>query len=223
MELLDQSEETTEISKALSECQLVFEKLKKKASADVPGRPWKYADYEEVVEIIKVPFHTHGLCYSHRYSIFDGKDIMVTALNHISGQWFKSFSFVEPEIKYNKDGKASMSNSQAFKSASTQLKRVHLIGMAGLPEEDDDGENAKRSNRNASDSNSQHPDTPLIRDVARQLRELCQEHHIDTGEFAEFHRITRGDHHKISLAVKCFDDFREKFLKRIPVDPQKAN
>jgi len=94
----------------------------------------KYADLGAVIQAIKEPFANNGLSYI-QFPIEDGGRVGIeTILMHASGE-FISNSFTVNLTKQDAQGAGS---------AITYCRRYGLQSIAGIPSEDDDGNNASR-------------------------------------------------------------------------------
>ena len=98
----------------------------------------KYADLSAVVQAVKDPFANNGLSYV-QFPVEEGGRIGVeTILMHESGEWLSNSFTVQ----------LSKQDAQGAGSAITYCRRFALQSIAGLPSEDDDGNNAsKQSNK----------------------------------------------------------------------------
>lgn len=94
-----------------------------------------YADLSSVVAAIKESFAANGLSYSQFPIMEDSKVGVETILMHESGEWM-SDKLVLPMTKQD---------PQAAGSAITYARRYALQAIAGIPSEDDDGNQAVRS------------------------------------------------------------------------------
>lgn len=88
----------------------------------------KYADLAEVWSVIRGPFTKYGLSVSQG---MEG-DSLTTLLMHSSGQWIESSTL----LLYEKN------TPQGLGSAITYNRRYALSAIAGVVQEDDDGESA---------------------------------------------------------------------------------
>ena len=93
-----------------------------------------YSDMNAVVDAIRIPFCDNGLSYS-QFPIFNDKCVGVeTILMHESGEWISSILML-PMVKQD---------PQAAGSAITYARRYSLQSIAGIPSEDDDGQQASK-------------------------------------------------------------------------------
>lgn len=101
----------------------------------------KYADLGAVVEAVKTPFTNNGLSYI-QFPIEQGGRIGVeTILMHESGEWLSN------EFTVN----LTKQDAQAAGSALTYCRRYALQAVAGIPSEDDDGNQASAKQKNDGD------------------------------------------------------------------------
>ena len=91
-----------------------------------------YADLASVFDAIREPFAANGLSISQPLDIIgEGKQIICTRLMHISGEFIESKMLLPNE-----------SNPQKLGSLLTYYRRYMLMAIAGIPAEDDDGNQA---------------------------------------------------------------------------------
>lgn len=96
-----------------------------------------YADLGAVIEAIKEHFTNNGLSYI-QFPIEDGGRIGVeTILMHTSGEWISNKFTVQ----------LTKQDAQGAGSAITYCRRYGLQAMAGIPSEDDDGNNASKKSQ----------------------------------------------------------------------------
>jgi len=96
----------------------------------------KYADLGAVVEAVKEPFSNNGLSYVQFPIEECGRIGVETILMHTSGEWLSN-SFTVNLTKQDAQGAGS---------AITYCRRYGLQAVAGIPSEDDDGNNASKGN-----------------------------------------------------------------------------
>lgn len=107
----------------------------------------KYADFMSVVEASRPALTKNGLAVTQQITqAEEGSPFLETTLMHISGQWVSSRMKIVP----------AKSDVQSLSSHITYLKRVCYSSLMGVVtgDEDDDGELAVASSRQAPRSNT---------------------------------------------------------------------
>jgi hypothetical protein len=139
-----QSEQINELATALAKAQGEIENAKK--NANNPFYQSKYADLAQVIDAIKEHLANNGLSYV-QYTKIDGTNtILVTQLNHSSGQWLYGEYIIDPVKK----------DPQGMGSAMSYARRYCLSAMIGLAQEDDDGVQASETvKKNARQNNKE--------------------------------------------------------------------
>ena len=131
---MNKSESIAELAKALCKAQGEMS-----GAAKVSNNPFfksKYADLKEVIKAIKEPFANNGLSYV-QFPIEEGGRIGIeTILMHESGEYLSNSFTVN----------LSKQDAQGAGSAITYCRRYGLQAVAGIPSEDDDGNNASQKN-----------------------------------------------------------------------------
>lgn len=127
---MNKSETIKELASALHAAQKAMGGAKK--DANNPFFNSTYADLNSVISAIKEPFEKNGLSYSQFPLFKDGFVGVETILLHTSGEWM-SGELVLPIKKQD---------PQAAGSAITYARRYALQAIAGIPAEDDDGNEA---------------------------------------------------------------------------------
>jgi hypothetical protein len=125
----EQSENINELAKALAAAQGTIEAaLKDKTN---PHFRSHYADISSVWEACRGPLSKNGLSIIQA----PGNGILVTQLNHSSGQWIRT----RTKLLIDK------ANMQGLGSALTYARRYALAAMVGVvADEDDDGNEASK-------------------------------------------------------------------------------
>jgi hypothetical protein len=98
-----------------------------------------YADLGSVTAAIRESFHANGLAYAQTTLASEKGPTIVTTLMHSSGEWIRGFLFI-PAVKCD---------PQQFGSAMTYGRRYALAAIAGVIQEDDDGNAATSAAGNA--------------------------------------------------------------------------
>lgn len=119
--------ELNELAKALCKAQAVIQSAIKDTSN--PFYNSKYADLASVWDAARKPLTDNGLCVSQVVVSIDGKNYLRTMLIHTSGQHTSSDI---PLMLQKQD-------MQGLGSAITYARRFGLASIAGISQEDDDG------------------------------------------------------------------------------------
>lgn len=118
---------------ALALCKAQAEMGGASKAKENPFFKQKYADLPAVVMAIKEPFANNGLSYA-QFPIEDNGRIGVeTILMHESGEYLSNSFTVQ----------LTKQDAQGAGSAITYCRRYGLQAVAGIPSEDDDGNNAQ--------------------------------------------------------------------------------
>ena len=133
---MNKSDDITKLAVAMCKAQGEMQGAKK--AEKNPFFKSKYADLKEVIKAVKEPFSNHGLSYVQFPIEDNGRIGIETILMHDSGQWLSN-SFTVNLTKQDAQGAGS---------AITYCRRYGLQAVAGIPSEDDDGNNASQGNQN---------------------------------------------------------------------------
>lgn len=126
-----------EMFTALAKAQAEIENASK--NANNPHFKSKYADLAEVLTTIRETFSKHGLGFLQATG-FDGSLVNVTTtVTHSSGGYITSVASCVP----------AKTDAQGIGSATTYLRRYGGAAMAGIAQEDDDGQAAAHSGKPA--------------------------------------------------------------------------
>ena len=160
---MNRSESIKELATALNKAQSEMSGAKKKEINPFFGK--KYADMNSVVDAVRIPFCDNGLSYS-QFPLFNDKCVGVeTILMHESGEWISSILML-PMVKQD---------PQAAGSAITYARRYSLQSIAGIPSEDDDGNQATKDS--SSNPNLSRPAVNIV-EVAKEcgwtLQQVCE-------------------------------------------------
>lgn len=124
---MDTSKATPELFAALAKAQAEVENASKNSAN--PHFKSKYADLAEVLNTVRPTFAKHGLSLLQSTG-FDGALVSVTtAIAHTTGGIVTSTAACVP----------AKTDAQGIGSATTYLRRYSLAAMAGVAQEDDDG------------------------------------------------------------------------------------
>ena len=123
----------------------------------------KYADLSAVVQAVKDPFANNGLSYVQFPIEESGRIGVETILMHESGEWLSnSFTVQLPK-----------QDAQGAGSAITYCRRYALQAIAGIPSEDEDGNNAsKQSNKKDTPSANDKTWIDAVKDNAEVINQI---------------------------------------------------
>ena len=134
---MDTSHATPELFAAFLAAQAEIENATKNASN--PFHKSEYADLNEVLGVIKPTFTKHKLGFM-QFPSFDGSLASVTTLiGNDKGAFITFTSSCVP----------AKSDAQGIGAATTYLRRYALAGLAGIYQEDDDGNSAQHDRKPA--------------------------------------------------------------------------
>jgi hypothetical protein len=91
----------------------------------------KYADLAEVIDTVKLPLNSNGICFLQSVHSQEGMVCVTTTLLHSSGQYWESTFGVIPTDW----------NPQKLGSLITYLKRYSLAAICGIAADEDDDSN----------------------------------------------------------------------------------
>ena len=133
------------IAGALSKAQASIEHAVKTGTN--PQTKSRYADLTGILDVTREPFQQNGLSVVQSPFHLPGDPpsvVLVTTLMHESGEWVRSVTPVNPRVKVSGGGGAVMAvdDMQTIGSAITYARRYALAAMAGIGQEDDDGNTA---------------------------------------------------------------------------------
>ena len=132
------SEQVNEIAAALAKAQGQM-KIAVKDSIN-PHFKSRYADLAAVLDAVRGPLSANGIAIVQGVEADETAATVTTLLAHTSGQWVRS-SLRLP---------APQANAQGFGSAVTYARRYLLSAMAGIAQDDDDGNAAVEHEPRAS-------------------------------------------------------------------------
>ena len=159
--MYDITHATPELFAALALAQGEIENANKNAAN--PHFRSKYADLAEVLNTIRPVFAKHGLSLIQSPG-FDGSMASVTTvLAHQSGGYMTSTASCVP----------AKADAQGIGSATTYLRRYGAAAVAGIAQEDDDG-NAAAHNK---------PHAVVTAEQAATLRDMLEATESDTDKF----------------------------------------
>ena len=158
---------------ALAQAQLEIENAAKNAAN--PHFRSKYADLAEVLNTVRPVFAKHGLSIVQSTG-FDGSLVSVTTLvGHAEGGFITSTASCVP----------AKTDAQGIGSATTYLRRYSLAAMAGVAQEDDDG------NAAAHDRKPQARQAAKVSEAQRaELQDLIDQTGTEVEKFCRFFRVS---------------------------------
>ncbi len=170
---MNQSDSIAALAKALVAAQADIENASKKSTN--PGLGNKYADLSSVREACHEPFWKHGLVIVQGCEETDDNRVhLTTRLLHESGEWIECKAVV-PVGAPNK----AQTPAQCVGSALTYARRYALAAMAGITQEDDDGNSAGSHAGQPPPTSPRKASAPSQTSVAQPAREAKQE--LTTG------------------------------------------
>lgn len=159
---------------ALAQAQLEIENAAKNAAN--PHFRSKYADLAEVLNTVRPVFAKHGLSIVQSTG-FDGSLVSVTTLvGHAEGGFITSTASCVP----------AKTDAQGVGSATTYLRRYSLAAMAGIAQEDDDG-NAAAHDRKPQGSK---PEPKISGDQVAEIMQLVGETETDLDKFLAYFKVS---------------------------------
>lgn len=159
--MYDITHATPELFAALAKAQGEIENASKNAAN--PHFKSKYADLAEVLNTIRPTFATNGLSMIQSPG-YDGSIASVTTvLAHSSGGYITGTASCVP----------AKADAQGIGSATTYLRRYGAAAVAGIAQEDDDG-NAAAHNK---------PHAVITHKEAATIRDLLESTGSDTAKF----------------------------------------
>ena len=124
------SESIKELAAAMAAAQLEIENASKNSAN--PHFKSKYADLAEVLNTARPVLAKHGLSVAQFPSMEANVVSVETILMHSSGEWISNIA----------SAPLSKPDAQGVGSATTYLRRYSLAALAGIAQEDDDGNSA---------------------------------------------------------------------------------
>lgn len=135
------SESIAAISAALAKAQGDVENAGKNAANEAfkrkDGTFSRYADLAAVINAVRPVFSSHGLAIAQFPSFEDGIASVETIITHTSGEWMTGIC----------SAPVTRADPQGVGSAITYLRRYSLAAVAGIAQEDDDGNEASAPDR----------------------------------------------------------------------------
>ncbi len=127
---MNKSESIGELAKALATAQGEIENASKNAKN--PHFKSNYADLAEVINTVRPIMSKHGISISQFPAFDSGLASVETIVMHHSGEWMSGVS----------SAPVGKQDAQGVGSAITYLRRYSLAAIAGIAQEDDDGNSA---------------------------------------------------------------------------------
>lgn len=127
---MNKSETIGELAKALATAQGEIENASKNAKN--PHFKSNYADLAEVINTVRPIMSKHGISISQFPAFDSGLASVETIVMHHSGEWMSGVS----------SAPVGKQDAQGVGSAITYLRRYSLAAIAGIAQEDDDGNSA---------------------------------------------------------------------------------
>lgn len=132
----------------------------------------KYADLPAVIDAIKPHLSKHGLAFMQMPKPSEGGVSIETILIHSSGDKLSMGVLFVPANKQDAHG---------FASALTYARRLALMCCFGLPQEDDDG--------NAAVKSQQSPAKPITAEQFAVLQDLIHKTGTDVAVMAAHYKV----------------------------------
>lgn len=167
---MNKSESVAALAASLSAAQGELENATKNAAN--PHYKSRYADLAEVLNTVRPVFAKHGLSFIQMpLEVESGVAKLETVLMHKSGEWLSSVS----------SATLGRNDAQGVGSVITYLRRYSLAAMAGIAQEDDDGNAASGKKKEE-----------LIGDAElSQLRALISGTGTDEAAFCKYLRVDK--------------------------------
>lgn len=151
---MNKSDSIAELATALAAAQAEVENASKNATN--PHFRNSYADLAEVLNTVRPVFAKHKLAISQWPMYADGVASVETVLTHASGEFVSNTA----SCRVTKD------DAQGVGSATTYLRRYSLAAVAGIAQEDDDGNAAAQKPQKRPPSEDLTPLLATLRDAA---------------------------------------------------------
>lgn len=151
----------------------------------------KYADIDEVLDVIRTPLKDAGLCFTQ----LPQQGGMKTIISTLDGE-----SQIESFVEYVLD----KSNMQGLGSAITYSRRYALVSMLGLEAEDDDGNNASQANQQQAQNKAQENEKMA---KYKELVSKTMKHYAMTKESAQGLLNASGVKFELTSVTSALNDF----------------
>lgn len=126
----------------------------------------KYADLGAVLEAVKPVFASHGLAVVQFPGFADGVATLDSVIVHESGEWLAGTA----------GAPLQKADAQGVGSALTYLRRYSLAALAGIAQEDDDGQAASAPAPKARQATKAPPAAPVgaVADLIGQVEAMLK-------------------------------------------------
>lgn len=172
-EMMQTDKATPELFAALAEAQAEIENAAKNSAN--PHFKSKYADLAEVLNTVRPVFAKHGLSLVQSTG-FDGQMVSVTTLvGHKLGGFITSIAACVP----------AKTDAQGIGSSTTYLRRYSVAAMAGVAQEDDDGQAAAHGGKPQAKQVK-----PISESQVADLLQMVGETETDLGKFLQFFKVS---------------------------------
>lgn len=186
---MDTSKASPELFAAISVAQGKIENATK--NAQNPHFRSNYADLAEVLNTVRPVFSEEGLSLIQSTE-FDGELVSVTTvIGHKLGGYITSRASCKP----------AKTDAQGVGAATTYLRRYSAAAIAGIAQEDDDGQSAAHSGKPRPVTQKITPTTGVWESMSEESQAFLQDH---------------ADH-IISLGVDRAED-AAKYIKSLDID-----
>ena len=194
------SEQIDSLAPALRKAQGSFEPVVK----DKQAYGYKYADFANCWAAVEQSLQDNGLSLVQLNSKDEDKQqILVTTLQHDSGQWIRSIFPIENVIM------KQCNNMQQFGAGITYAKRYALCGILGLPTEDDDAQSlGKLKQKEEIKDNAVQAATTV-----KEFMMLCKDNSLDVKDFARFAGVDSSKVETVQNAIENFMPLKETYLE----------
>lgn len=159
---MNKSESIKELSTALAQAQMEVENASKNAVN--PHFRNSYADLAEVLNTVRPVFTKHQLAITQWPMYAEGVASVETVLTHASGEFISNVA----SCRVTKD------DAQGVGSAITYLRRYSLAAVAGIAQEDDDGNVASQKSQKRASNEDLTPLVTTLREAAMGGSESLQ-------------------------------------------------
>jgi hypothetical protein len=149
------SEQLDQLATSLAKAQSEMDNVTKNAAN--PHFRSKYADLAEVLNTVRPVLAKHGLSVVQTTTYSEGVCSVETLLLHASGQYLAEVASA-PVVK---------ADPQGVGSATTYLRRYALAAIAGVAQEDDDGNAAGRPPPKVATAPAKRAASQALLDAAR--------------------------------------------------------